>query len=78
LPLHRQKDIVANLTGASLPVFNRHLNERQAYKAMFVHRLALDELDPAAVNGLPEAIRNAQVIADELVALLIENQQVAA
>ena len=43
------------------------LNERQAYKAIFVRRLGLQELDAKQVNGLDEAIANAQALADELV-----------
>jgi chromosome partitioning protein len=74
-----EKDIVANLAKADLPMFQKHLYERQAYKAMFVFRQALEELDTALVNGVPEAIRNAQLISDELIALLLEfQQQVAA
>lgn len=73
-----EKDIVASLTEAKLPIFQKHLYERSAYKAMFVYRLALEELDMGAVNGVPEAIRNAQLIADELVAMILESQRVAA
>lgn len=62
-----EKEIVAALTGADLPLLAARLNERQAYKAIFVRRLALHELDPAQVNGLSEALTNAQQLADELV-----------
>jgi chromosome partitioning protein len=37
---------------------------------MFVRRLALHELDVSQVNGLPEALRNAQYFAEELVDVL--------
>ena len=65
-----EREIVEALTNAGLPLLRTHLNERQAYKAMFVRRLALSELDPAQVNGLPEALRNAERLADELVDVL--------
>lgn len=65
-----EREIVGALASAGLPLLRTHLNERQAYKAMFVRRLALSELDPGQVNGLPEAIRNAERLADELVDVL--------
>lgn len=69
-----EKEIAFSLDQAKLPVFSKHLYERQAYKAMFVSRLALDELDPSAVNGLSEAIKNARMITDELVSLFVSQE----
>ncbi len=65
-----EREIVGALANAGLPLLRTHLNERQAFKAMFVRRLALSELDPGQVNGLPEALRNADRLADELVDVL--------
>jgi len=65
-----EKEIVAALVGAGLPLLQNRLNERQAFKALFVRRLALHELDERQVNGLSEALANAQRLADELVDLL--------
>ena len=65
-----EREIVEALKSAGLPLMRIRLNERQAYKAIFVRRLALQELDPANVNGLGEAIGNAQALADELVDIL--------
>lgn len=65
-----EKEIVAALANAGLPMLVNRLNERQAYKALFVRRLALHELDPSQVNGLEEALGNAQRLADELVDIL--------
>lgn len=62
-----EKEIVTALKAANLPLMKARLNERQAYKALFVRRLALHELDPVQVNGLSEALSNAQQLADELV-----------
>ena len=74
-----EREIVAALQAAGLPLMNTRLNERQAFKAMFVRKVALHELDPAFVNGLPEALRNAQNLADELVDLLsIKSQRAMA
>lgn len=62
-----EKEIVKALDEASLPLLKTHLNERQAYKAIFVRKLALSELDPVQVNGLVEALRNAEKLAEEVV-----------
>lgn len=77
IPTRIERDIVSSLVEAGLPRFETHLRERQAFKQIFGARLSLDELDPTAVNGLPEAVRNAQAIADELVSLFIEAQEAA-
>lgn len=60
-------EIVNALASAELPLMETQLNERQAYKAVFVRKLALNELDPHRVNGLPEALRNAETLVDELI-----------
>ena len=62
-----EREIVEALESAGLPLMKTRLNERQAFKAMFVRKVALHELDPTQVNGLSEAIRNAEQLADELV-----------
>lgn len=65
-----EREILAALESASLPVMRTKLHERQAYKAIFVRRLALHELEAAQINGLSEAIKNAEELADELVDVL--------
>lgn len=65
-----EREILGSLQSAELPILTNALNERQAFKAIFVRRLALDELDPAQVNGLAEALENARALADELVDVL--------
>lgn len=65
-----EKEILASLENAGLPILETALNERQAFKAIFVRRLALNELDPAQVNGLNEAVENARALAGELVEIL--------
>lgn len=65
-----EKEILASLQSAELPILAAALNERQAFKAIFVRRLALEELDPVQVNGLTEALENARTLAAELVDIL--------
>lgn len=62
-----EREIVAALTAAGLPLLTTRLHERQAYKAVFVRRLAVHELDATQVNGLAEALTNAQQLADEVI-----------
>jgi chromosome partitioning protein len=66
IPTKLEREIVAKLCEAELPRFATHLHERQAFKAIFARRLALDELDPKQVSGVAEAIANAEKLAEEL------------
>jgi chromosome partitioning protein len=66
-----EREIVAVLRDAELPQFTTHLNERQAFKAIFARRLSLDELDTTQVSGVAEAITNAEKLADELTDVLV-------
>lgn len=65
-----ERKILRALEAADLPLMTTRLHERQAYKAVFVERLSLHELDPSEVNGLAEAIRNASELTGELVDIL--------
>ncbi|WP_322996466.1 ParA family protein [Castellaniella sp.] len=65
-----ERMIEDELNQGEVPRFNNHLNERSAFKAMFFHNLALDELNPSEVNGLPQAQDNALNVAQELVSIL--------
>ena len=65
-----EREIVGALDNAELPMMRTKLHERQAYKAIFVRRLGLHELDPGQINGLDEAMKNAEDLADELVDIL--------
>lgn len=57
------------LESAKVPLMQTRLHERQAYKAIFVRRLTLRELDDT-INGLPAAIDNAERLAEEVVELI--------
>jgi len=70
-----EREIVGVLRLAELPQFATHLNERQAFKAVFARRLALDELDVNQVSGVAEAMANAERLADELVDVLTPSKE---
>jgi chromosome partitioning protein len=74
IPTRLEKAIIEELNQGEVPTFRTHLNERAAYKAMFYYKLALDELDPAEVNGLIQARENATRLAEELVDLLSQKE----
>jgi len=57
------------LADANIALMKTRLHERQAYKAIFVRRLALSELDNS-VNGLDGARENAEKLAEEVVGLI--------
>ena len=50
-------------------MFRNRLHERQAYKAIFVRRLSIEELD-ASISGLDAAKENAERLATEVVELI--------
>jgi len=74
IPTKIETDIVKGLRGAELPMFTAHLNERQAYKALFVARLSLRELSTSDVNGVAGAQKNAAEIVEELVSYILETE----
>ena len=65
--------IYASLRKAGIALMQTRLHERQAYKAIFVRRVALDELD-SSINGLQGAIENAERLAAEVVDLMTQQQ----
>jgi len=71
IPTKLERAILSQLRGGHVPQFGTHLNERSAYKSMFYHQLALEELDPADVNGLPQARDNAAKLAEELIEIVV-------
>lgn len=70
IPTRVERAIVSELASANFPILPTHLYERAAFKAMFSYQLALSELDPAAVNGLPAAIANAQHLVKDVLTLM--------
>ena len=57
------------LADAKIALMKTRLHERQAYKAIFVRRVTLSELDDS-VNGLNGAVENAERLAEEVVDLI--------
>jgi chromosome partitioning protein len=80
VPTKTTKTLLAELAANGIPALRTHLNERVAYRALFERRCSLTELDPSVVNGVPQALANAEALADEITALLLSlsDQQVAA
>lgn len=66
-----EKEIVAAMAETEMQALKAHLHDRQAYKAIWSRRVAIHELDKREVNGIPEAIKNAAQVADELVNILL-------
>jgi len=64
-----ESGIYKALADANISLMKTRLHERQAYKAIFVRRLSLAELD-ASVNGLEGAKENAEKLAEEVVGLI--------
>lgn len=62
-----ERSIIRDLEEANVPTFREQLNERAPFKAMLYDRLALNELNPATVNGLEKARENAERFAAELI-----------
>lgn len=65
-----EREIGQQMQKSNLPLLKTHLHRREAYNAMFMERLALHELNPAAINGLPAAIENAMALTGEVLELL--------
>jgi chromosome partitioning protein len=72
-----ERVIRETLVGAGVPMFGTDLAERAAYRSMFTYRLSLEEMDPAAVNGLDKAIENADTLVGEVVENLRATRQAA-
>jgi chromosome partitioning protein len=70
IPTRNEKMIVEELRSSGIPVLTTHLNERAAFKSLFTYRVALSELDPTLVNGVPAAQENAQRLSEEVVELV--------
>lgn len=62
-----ERVIRETLSDGGVPMLSTDLAERAAYRSMFTYRLALEELDPQAVNGLDKALENADALAGEVI-----------
>ena len=61
--------ILKALAESGIPMMRSRLHERQAFKAIFVRKLSLQELD-SSVSGLEAAMENAESIASEIMETL--------
>jgi chromosome partitioning protein len=64
------RSIASELDRAGVSTFRTRIVERAAYRSLFSYGGTLATLDPTKVSGLPAAIQNARIFADEVVALL--------
>ena len=64
-----ESGIYKALADANISLMKTRLHERQAYKAIFVRRVTLSELD-STINGLEAAKENAERLAEEVVELI--------
>jgi chromosome partitioning protein len=55
------------LAEAGINVFDTHINEREAFRAMFSFRQTLEGLRNEEVNNLDKAINNANAFTKEVV-----------
>ena len=78
VPTREEKHIRESIRKAKIPCFSTALNERTAFSQMFSQRLALNELEPADVNGLPAAKENAAALTGEVIEVLRNGWESAA
>jgi len=65
-----QKRLEGEIGAVGIPRFASSLAERQAFKAMFLERLTLEELDAGQAGNLEAALINVRQLADEFLELL--------
>jgi chromosome partitioning protein len=65
-----EKLIIDELRSAGVPLLQTHLNQRTAFQSLFTYKLTLEEMDPAAVNGLEAALGNAYRVAAEVIEVI--------
>jgi chromosome partitioning protein len=67
-----QRQLEAEIEASGIPRFKTNLAERMAFKALFVERVALDEMGEMKVGNLDAAYENVHELAEELIGLLQE------
>lgn len=77
IPTRLQKEIIAQMNLGEVQRFRNDLNERAAFKALFYYNLDLTEMDPKLVNGLPQAIGNANNLTEEVVEFFVGKEKAA-
>ena len=69
-----QRQLEQEISSAGIPRFRTSLAERLAFKAMFVERLSLEELQSYRVGNLEAAYQNVHDLAEELIQTLQEGE----
>jgi len=69
--------IARSLAGASIPVLENEMHEREAFKSVFAFRQTLDGLDPKEVANLDKARANIDALMNELLDRLTLATEVA-
>lgn len=69
-----QRQLEQEILSAGIPKFRTSLAERLAFKAMFVERLSLEELQSYRVGNLEAAYQNVHDLAEELIETLQEGE----
>jgi chromosome partitioning protein len=64
------QSIEAEFAQNQIPMLSGHLNERDAYRAVFAFGGSLSSLDPQQVSNVPAAIANARIFTGEIINLL--------
>lgn len=63
--------ILVELHQNNIPTLVTQLNERQAFKAMFLYKYSLPELNSNDVNGIEKAILNAEALTSEVIEVIL-------
>jgi chromosome partitioning protein len=72
IPTRTTKALLAEMATGGIPALRAQLNERAAFRVLFERKCELHELDESTVSGVPQAIRNADVFADDVTTVLHE------
>lgn len=62
----------------NVPILQTQLRAREAFRTVFLDRIAVHELDPDQVSGVEKAIANAEELAGEVFSLLAPRKEDAA
>jgi chromosome partitioning protein len=70
LPTRDERLLRESMTQKHLPMLKTHLQDRPAFRALFMRQALLQELDDTEINGLPKARLNASDLVAEIAAVL--------
>ncbi|WP_107678082.1 ParA family protein [Agrobacterium sp. LAD9] len=77
IPSRLQKEIISQINLGEVQRFKNDLNERAAFKSLLLYRVDITEMDPKLVNGIPQAIANANRLMEEVVEFFVNKEQAA-